>query len=92
MYFRLMVAMFGLPATQMSESIQLCPIMLLYFKILVGLPIGNLVKSRSNYDIPFTSGMIATILNFCGRGLKLCHTQDITKNLLVIPYRLVKTT
>ena len=32
MYFRLMAAMFGLPVAPMSESIQLCPIMSLYFK------------------------------------------------------------
>jgi hypothetical protein len=32
MYFRLVAAMSGLPVTPMSESIQLCPIMLLYLK------------------------------------------------------------
>jgi hypothetical protein len=63
-----MVAMFGSPVTPMSESIQLCPNLLLYLKILV--PVGNWVISRSNYDIPFTSGMIAAVLNVCGRGLK----------------------
>jgi hypothetical protein len=32
MYFRLMAAMLGLPVTPMSESVHLCPIMLLYLK------------------------------------------------------------
>ena len=32
LYFRLMAAMFGLPVTPMSESIQLCPIMLMCLK------------------------------------------------------------
>ena len=84
-----MAAMFGLPVTPTPKSVQLCPIMLLYLKIL--LPVGNVVISRSNYDITFTSGMIAAVLNLCGRGLKLCDTQDIRKDVLVIPYRLVKT-
>ena len=48
MYFRLLVATFGLPVTTTSESIQLCPISLLYL-------VGNFAISRSNYDVPFAS-------------------------------------
>ena len=51
-------------------------------------PVGNLVISRSNHDISFTFGLTAAILIFCGRGLKYFDTQNIRKNVLVIPYRL----
>ena len=44
-----------------------------------------------NHDIPFTSGPTAAILIFCGRGSENLYTQDIGKNALVTPYRLVKT-
>jgi hypothetical protein len=90
MYFRLMAAMFGIPVTPMSEIIQLRPITLLHLKI-----IGDRRKfgyiTFELYHIPFTYGVIATNLNFCGRGSNVAILKISERNVLVIPYRLVKT-
>ena len=83
MYFRLMAAMFGLTSrSDVREYPAMSHYVAVSSKILV--PVRTLVIPRSNFDIPFTSCMVSAIL-------KLCDTQDIRKDVLVIPYRLVKT-
>ena len=90
MYFRLLAAIFDSPVSLTSESIHVSLTVLLDLKKMV-LPVGNLLISRSNHDIPFTSGLRAAILNFYGRGLEYCETWVVTKIVLVLPYRSVKT-
>jgi hypothetical protein len=68
MYFQLMAAMFDFTVTPMSTMSHYAA-NLLYLKS-IGTHQENVVISRSNYDIPSTSGVIAAIMNFCGRGLK----------------------
>ena len=77
------------PVTLASKSIHSSSIVLLDLKMVW--PVGSLVISRWNPDIPFTSGLTDAILDFCGRGLKYCETWDIRKNVLVMPYRSGKT-
>ena len=44
-----------------------------------GVPVGNLVISRSNHDNLFTFGLKVVILIFCGHCLKSFDAQDIKK-------------
>ena len=84
MCFRLMAAMFDLPVTPTSESIHICPTVLLDLK--------NWSARRKFSDItlesrhPIYTRPDGRHLILCGCDLK--HTRNI---VLVIPYRLVKT-
>jgi len=54
------------------------------------LSVGNLVISRLNHVISFTSGLTAAILIFVGVASNIAKPAKISNNVLVFPHQSVK--
>ena len=86
-----MAAMFGLPVTPTSESIQVSHCVAEPQKYIDASREIGYTKLELWHRHPIYIRREYRHFEFCGRDLKYFDTRDIRKNVLVIPYQLMKT-